>query len=86
MTRGLLEHGKASEAERSKSSQHVAETKAIEHYAKQRYSQLNASENLKAIYFDEGGGNHAFPSKVRQQAYQWLDNYLKLQRHKGSRI
>ncbi|MFB0525819.1 MAG: alpha/beta hydrolase family protein [Phycisphaerae bacterium] len=77
MTRGKWECGKANEAERSYSSQHVTETKDIEDYVKQRYNQLNASENLKAIYFDEGGGNHAFPSKVRQQAYQWLDNYLK---------
>lgn len=77
MTRGQWECGKASEAERSYSRQHVAETKDIEDYARQRYSQLNASENLKAIYFDEDGGNHAFPSKVRQQACQWLDNYLK---------
>lgn len=65
------------EPERNYSSQHVAETKDIEDYAKRRYSQLSTSENLKAIYLDEGGGNHAFPPKVRQQAYLWLDSHLK---------
>jgi len=69
MTRGLQEL-KSEEESRN----HVAETKAIEIYARQRYSKLNANDKLKAIYFE---GGHSFPSEVKQQAYQWLDSYLK---------
>lgn len=83
MTRGLWEYGKASDTEQNKSRKHVAETETIERYVRQRYSQLNASDNLKVIYFDENGGNHDFPPKVKQQAYLWLDSYLKKVPRKG---
>jgi len=76
MTRGLWEWGRGGKRE-VYSQKHVAETKAIEDYARQRYRELNASENLVVIYFDENGGNHAFPPKVKEQVYQWLDSHLK---------
>ena len=76
MTRGLWEWGTDGEwGEHSKA--HVEETRVIENHARDRYSQLNASDNLKVIYFDEGGGNHAFPPNVKEEAYQWLDGHLK---------
>lgn len=48
----------------------------MEAHARERYSKLGASAELKVIYFDEDGGNHAFPAQVRQQAYQWLGQHL----------
>lgn len=76
MTRGLWEWGKKDKWE-SYSKKHVEETKAIENHARQRYSELNVEDNLRVIYFDEQGGDHAFPQKVREEAYQWLDRFLR---------
>ncbi|MFC1614148.1 alpha/beta hydrolase family protein [Gemmatimonadota bacterium] len=75
MTRGLWEWGKEGKWKQY-SKEHVAETKEIEDYARQRYSELEASENLKTIYFDEKGGDHAFPPKLKKEVFQWLDSYL----------
>jgi dienelactone hydrolase len=69
LTRGTKEYGNP-----DADNQHVAETKNIENFARARYAQLNASEKLKTIYFD---GGHSFPDTVKQQAYKWLDQYLK---------
>jgi dienelactone hydrolase len=69
LTRGSKEFGNP-----QADSQHVAETKRIEKYARERYTQLHATDNLRAIYFD---GGHAFPDAVKQQVYQWLDRNLK---------
>jgi dienelactone hydrolase len=80
MTRGLWEYGGQSNPQSKwflASKNHVEKTKEIENYARKRYHQLSASENLKTIYFDEAGGNHAFPPGIKKQAYKWLDSYLK---------
>ena len=65
LTRGSTEFGNP-EAD----NQHVAETKRIESYARERYVKLNASDKIETIYFE---GGHSFPDTVRQQAYKWLD-------------
>jgi len=70
MTRGLREMQNEED-----SKKHVASTQAIESYAKQRYNRLKVNDNMKSIYFD---GGHAFPQEVREQAYKWLDSYLKI--------
>jgi dienelactone hydrolase len=69
MTRGLHEL-QSEEA----SKQHVMKTKSIESYARRRYKELNASDKLKAIYFE---GGHDFPPDIRGQVYAWLDANLK---------
>jgi hypothetical protein len=38
---------------------------------------MPVSDRLKTIYFDENGGFHAFPPKVNETVYAWLDSYLK---------
>lgn len=76
LTRGLWEWGNYDEYT-AYSQDHVQETKEMVHYAQQNYTAHKASGALDAIYFDEEGGNHAFPPKVKEQAYQWLDKYLK---------
>jgi len=43
-------------------------------------SKLKAPENLRADYFEEAGGNHDFPTGIRQKAYQWININLDLQR------
>ena len=75
MTRGLWEWGQYDEW-RTFSEEHVAETKQIEAHARHRYDALGASEALQVIYFDEKGGDHAFPPGVKAQVYDWLDNQL----------
>ena len=72
--RGLWEYGKASETERSKSSQHVAETKVLEQHAIQYHNQLKAIENPKVIYFD---GAHFVTAEVREKAYNFINKHLK---------
>lgn len=76
LTRGLWEWGQDNPRDKSSSEAHVAETRRMEAHARERYSKLGASAELKVIYFDEDGGNHAFPPQVRQQAYQWLGQHL----------
>ena len=76
LTRGLWEWGTdGDDARRSK--EHVQETREMEAAARKRYTRMEASANLKAIYFDENGGNHDFPPHVRKESYDWMDNYLK---------
>jgi dienelactone hydrolase len=76
LTRGLWEWGQDAEG-KPFSLQHAEETKEMVRYAQPNYLHYQAGDNLKAIYFDEDGGNHAFPPKVKEQAYQWLDAKLK---------
>jgi hypothetical protein len=38
---------------------------------------LGADKKLKTICFDENGGGHSFPPKVKEEVYKWLDSYLK---------
>jgi dienelactone hydrolase len=76
LTRGLWEWGRDNSADKAFSEAHVAETRRMETRARERYSKLGACPELKVIYFDEDGGNHAFPARVREQAYQWLQQHL----------
>jgi dienelactone hydrolase len=69
LTRGLKEYENP-----QANSLHVAETKVIEKYARERFSALKASDKLKVIYFD---GGHSFPDSIRQLSYNSLDTYLK---------
>jgi dienelactone hydrolase len=79
LTRGLWEWGKDGE-DKKFSEAHVQETRDMESRARKSYSSLGASANLRAIYFDEDGGNHDFPPSVRREAYLWLDRTLKPKR------
>jgi dienelactone hydrolase len=80
LTRGLWEWGQDNSADKAFSEAHVAETRKMEAHARERYSKMGVSPALKVIYFDEDGGNHDFPPHVRQEAYDWLDRYLKAPR------
>ena len=73
LTRGLWEHGKENEIEKKLSNKHVAKTKKIENYVRERYKELNADDKLHPIYFD---GAHVFPADVRKRAYNFIDQYL----------
>ena len=75
MTRGLWEWGTEGIWGQF-SKDHVKQTKTIEEHARDRYVELSASDALKVIYFEENGGNHAFPPQVKEEAYRWLDNQL----------
>jgi len=76
LTRGLWEWGRDGE-DGIHSRDHVQETRDMEAEARKNYSKMAASANLRAIYFDENGGNHDFPPNVRAESYRWLDHYLK---------
>ena len=58
------------------SEKHVEETRQIEAHARETYRELDANDNLRVIYFDESGGNHAFPPGIKEQVYQWLDEHI----------
>ena len=73
LTRGLWEHGKENEIEKKLSDEHVAKTKEIENYVRERYQELNANEKLQTIYFE---GAHEFPVEVREKGYNFIDKYL----------
>jgi hypothetical protein len=76
LTRGLWEWGRDG-ADAAFSTAHVQETRDMEVKARARYESLKATDNLQAIYFDEAGGNHDFPTKVRESAYQFMDRHLR---------
>jgi dienelactone hydrolase len=42
--------------------------------ARARYAEKGAADNYKAVVFE---GKHAFPKEVRQEAYDFLDRFLK---------
>jgi dienelactone hydrolase len=75
LTRGMWEWGK-DEKWGEYSKKHVQETREIESYARSNYVKHHATDKLRTLYFDEGGGNHAFPPGVRQAVYEWLDKQL----------
>lgn len=77
MTRGLHEWGDGNEKQKFNSKRHVAGTEMLDKEARKYYSKANADKNLKTIYFDENGGTHSFPPKVKEEAFLWLDGFLK---------
>jgi dienelactone hydrolase len=77
MTRGLWEWGQGDSTERRESREHVEMTRRLAAEAGKYYHALQADSSLKTIYFDENGGNHAFPPGIREKAYRWIDSYLK---------
>jgi dienelactone hydrolase len=76
LTRGLWEWGRDGDDARY-SREHVQETRDMEAKARESYARWQASPSLQAVYFDEAGGNHDFPLKVRQGAYEWIDQQLR---------
>lgn len=77
MTRGLWEWGKGDVSEEYYSKKHVKETETLASEAGEYYKIKKAEKNLKIIYFDEEGGNHAIPPKVKEEIFNWLDSNLK---------
>jgi len=77
MTRGLNEWGSVNAKQKMDSKKHVEGTKLLDKEARRYYKAVNADKNLKIIYFDENGGEHSFPPKVKEEVYSWLDSYLK---------
>jgi dienelactone hydrolase len=75
LTRGMWEWGNSGDEARF-SKEHVQETRDLVAHAQKSYDRLGATSNLRAIYFDENGGNHDFPPNVRRNAYDWLDRQL----------
>ena len=49
-------------------------TRKIDEAAREAYSAFGMADNFKALFFD---GSHAFPADIREQAYAWLDRFLK---------
>ena len=76
LTRGLWEWGQDPDW-RQASIDHVEETRRLVADAAPRYRAAGAPEALRALYFDENGGNHDFPPGVRREAYAWLEAQLK---------
>lgn len=77
MTRGLTEWGDGDDKQRLDSKRHVEGTQLLDTEARKYYQALGADKNLKTLYFDESGGNHSFPPKVKKEVYEWLDSFLK---------
>jgi hypothetical protein len=76
LTRGLWEWGRDGQGGQF-SQKHVQETRDMVAHAQQDYARLGVPGNLSAIYFDEAGGDHAFPPHVRDQAYDWLEHHME---------
>ncbi len=76
LTRGLWEWGQDPDW-RQASIDHVEETRRLVADAAPRYRAAGAPDALRALYFDENGGNHDFPPGVRREAYAWLEAQLK---------
>lgn len=76
LTRGLWEWGQDPDW-RQASIDHVEETRRLVAEATPRYRAARAPTALRAIYFDENGGNHDFPPGVRSEAYAWLETQLR---------
>lgn len=77
MTRGLHEWGAGDAKQIQDSKRHVEGTQLLYTEAKKYYVSENVGNQLKVIYFDENGGAHSFPPKVKEEVYAWLDSYLK---------
>jgi dienelactone hydrolase len=78
LTRGLWEWGTEGQ-DGIFSRDHVQETKDMVKAASDCYEANGSRDKLKALYFDEDGGNHDFPPGIREQAYLWLDEFVKRQ-------
>lgn len=37
----------------------------------------NGGKGIETLLFEENGGRHCFPPKVKEKAYSWLDRHLK---------
>lgn len=37
----------------------------------------NGGKDIETLLFEENGGRHCFPPKVKEKAYSWLDRHLK---------
>ena len=79
LTRGLWEWGREGQEQRF-SQEHVQETRDMVAKASKSYAGAGALKNLKAIYFDEAGGNHDFPTQVREEAYEWIGMQIRTNR------
>jgi dienelactone hydrolase len=75
LTRGLWEWGREG-PNRDFSIAHVNDTRTMVTHAQRRYDELGASDRINAIYFDDDGGNHALPPRVKSLAYEWIDHHL----------
>jgi hypothetical protein len=77
LTRGLWEWGADNLENKEFSARHVEETRRMAAHARAEYRKLGHDSRLRVVYFDEAGGNHAFPPKVREVAYTWLEQHLQ---------
>jgi dienelactone hydrolase len=76
MTRGLWEWGAGNIKEKANSISHVKATEQLYNEALPYYANHKSNKHLKVIYFDEDGGRHAFPPKVKSEVYDWIDSYF----------
>jgi dienelactone hydrolase len=76
MTRGMSEWGDGDAKQRADSRRHVDGTRLLETEARRYYRSAHAEHNLRAEYFTEGGGAHAFPLGMQAVAFRWLDRVL----------
>ncbi len=44
---------------------------------KNAYLSENLGSEIRTMLFEENKGRHSFPKEIREQAYSWLDKYLK---------
>ena len=77
LTRGMSEWGRDNAADIAFSDAHVQDIRNMEGHARRQYAQEDASSHMRVIYFDENGGDHAFPPGGKRQAYDGLDQNLK---------
>ena len=77
LSRGVNEYGTSTSEQKAKSKKHVNSTRNMVAHARKYYEQQGAEDHLKAIYFSEEGGKHAFPKEIREIAYNWLDKHLQ---------
>ncbi len=78
LTRGNSEWGTTGKY-KIYSEEHVKSTERLYQTAMKYYERENANDKLKVVYFDEDKGRHAFPPKVKEGVYTWIDSYLKKQ-------
>lgn len=70
-------NGEGDVAEKKDSKQHVEGINRLVAEARKYYKVAKADNNLKIVYFDENEGRHAFPPKIKEEVYHWLDMQLK---------
>jgi len=69
LTRGKYEWGKNDKVS-------IAFVEEIEKF-KREYLKYNKNGDIKTIVFEDGGGQHSFPYRIRQEVYEWIDSRLK---------